>query len=42
MAEFCDPESFQIILAKSEELYEVYTLGELLPQGFGPGYLKSE
>ena len=42
MAEFCDPESFQIILAKSEELYEVYTMGELLPQGFGPGYLKSE
>lgn len=42
MAEFCDPESFQIILAKSEGLYEVYTLGELLPQGFGPGYLKSE
>lgn len=42
MAEFCDPESSQIILAKSEELYEVYTLGELLPQGFGPGYLKSE
>ncbi len=42
MAEFCDPEKFQIILAKSEEEYKIYTLGELFPQGFGPGYLKSE
>lgn len=40
MMEFCDPESFPIILAKSESCYELYTLGELLPLGFGPGNLK--
>lgn len=36
MMEFCRPEEFEIILAKSEEDYTVYTLKELLPQGFGP------
>lgn len=36
MVEFVDPEEFQIILAKSEEEYEIYTLAELLPLGFGP------
>lgn len=36
MMEFCRPESFQIILGKTEEDYEVYTLKELLPLGFGP------
>ena len=36
MMEFCEPESFQIIVGKSEEEYEVYTLSELLPKGFGP------
>lgn len=36
MAEFCDPESFWIILAKSREDYRVFTLKELLPMGFGP------
>lgn len=40
MMEFCDPETFCIILAVSEEQYEVFTLSELLPQGFGPGNLK--
>ena len=35
MMEFCNPETFQIILATSEEQYEVFTLKELLPLGFG-------
>ncbi len=34
MAEFCDPYSFQIIMAKSEEDYETIVLEELLPRGF--------
>ena len=36
MMEFCDPDTFQIILATSREQYEVSTLRELLPRGFGP------
>ena len=39
MMEFCSPESFQIILATDMEHYEIYTLKELLPMGFGPGNL---
>ena len=43
MAEFCDPETFQIILAKSPEYYKIYTLGRAFsPRDFGPGYLKNE
>lgn len=34
MAEFCDPEKFEIILAKSEEEYRLYKLKELLPLSF--------
>ena len=40
MMEFCDPETFQIILATDEEHYAEFTLKELLPLGFGPGNLK--
>lgn len=40
MMEFCDPDEFQIILAVDTEHYDVYTLRELFPQGFGPGNLK--
>ncbi len=40
LMEFCDPETFQIILADSMENWEIHTLGELLPRGFGPGNLK--
>lgn len=40
MMEFCDPPSFQIIVAKSTEEYCVKTLQELLPEGFGPDNLK--
>lgn len=39
MMEFCNPDEFLVILATSTEQYEVFTLGELLPQGFGPGNL---
>lgn len=39
MMEFCDPETFQIILATGREQYEIFTLKELLPQGFGPNNL---
>ena len=36
MMEFCNPETFQIILAVDKEHYDIYTLKELLPLGFGP------
>ncbi len=36
MMEFCDPKTFQIILAVDKERYEIYTLEELMPFGFGP------
>lgn len=39
MMEFCDPDIFQIILATGTEQYEIFTLRELMPQGFGPGNL---
>lgn len=39
MMEFCDPETFEIILAVSEETYEVFLLKDLIPKGFGPANL---
>ena len=39
MMEFCDPETFQIILAVSKEKYDIFTLKELFPLGFGPANL---
>ena len=42
MMEFCDLETFQIILAVSEEKYQVLTLKELMPLGFGPDNLKEK
>lgn len=39
MMEFCNPETFEIILAVSPEHYEIITLKELLPMGFGPANL---
>ena len=39
MREFCDPEKFKIILAKSEEDYLEYSLEQLLPLSFGPDHL---
>lgn len=40
MREFADPESFLIIVAKSVTEYKVYSLSQLLPEGFGPENLK--
>lgn len=34
MAEFCDPYTFQVLLAKSETEYVVYLLKDLFPLGF--------
>ena len=42
MMEFCDPDDFQVIVAKSEDDYRVMTLRELLPEGFGPDNLAAE
>lgn len=36
MMEFCDPETFRILLAQGPEDYQSFTLRELLPLGFGP------
>lgn len=41
MMEFCRPETFRIILAKGEDDYKVFRLADLMPEGFGPGNLKS-
>ena len=40
MREFCDPQSFEVILARNVEDYKVFTLEELLPMSFGPEDLK--
>ena len=40
MMEFCHPEKFLVILAKSVDDYWVYTLSDLLPMGFSPLNLK--
>ena len=39
MMEFCDPETFQIILAINKEQYDIFTLKEMFPLGFGPANL---
>ena len=39
MMEFCDPKTFEIIVAKSLSEYKVMTLEEMFPMGFGPGNL---
>lgn len=36
MMEFCIPDEFRILLGRSEEDYQVFTLAQLLPLGFGP------
>ncbi len=36
MREFCDSETFVIIVARSREDYKIFTLEELLPNSFGP------
>ncbi len=42
MMEFCEPESFKIILGKSPDEWEVYTLKELLPLGFSRANLVNQ
>lgn len=42
MMEFCDPETFRVILAKDEKYWQEYRLQELLPMGFGPDNLKKQ
>lgn len=39
MREFVDPAKFLVIVAKSEEEYQVFFLDELLPMSFGPEFL---
>lgn len=39
MAEFCKPDTFKIYLVKNESEHLPLTLRELLPYGFGKGYL---
>lgn len=39
MAEFCVPDEFLIILTDATGEYEIYTLAELLPVGFGKSLL---
>lgn len=40
MMEFCDPKTFQIVLANGKDAYVELTLKELFPYGFGPLDLK--
>lgn len=40
MCEFCNPDTFRIILASGETDYKVFTLRELMPLGFGPENLR--
>ena len=40
--DLCCPGDFEIVLARSQEDYEVHTLEELLPLGFGPENLKKQ
>lgn len=41
MMEFCDPETFEVILATDREHYQACRLKDLLPMGFGPGNLEA-
>ena len=42
MAEFCDPETFQVILANAEGELRTMALKELLPMSFTPDHLQRE
>lgn len=41
MDEFCDPDTFVIVMANGKDAYVEKTLGELFPYGFGLSKLKS-
>lgn len=36
LMEFCDPQSFRVIVGKTVDEYEEFLLDELLPHGFSP------
>ncbi|MCR4955291.1 MAG: cytidine deaminase [Lachnospiraceae bacterium] len=40
LMEFVNPKEFSVIMANSEEDYQIQTLLQLLPMGFGPDNLK--
>ena len=40
MREFGNPDEMMVIVAKSCEEYQTYTLNQLLPESFGPDHLK--
>ena len=42
MMEFCDPETFTIIMPNGKDKWVEMTLKELLPYGFGPANLKKD
>ena len=39
LREFCDPDTFLVLLGREDGRMRIYTLSELLPQGFGPSDL---
>lgn len=41
MAEFCDAETFKVILGKNGDEFKAFTLKEILPFGFSPRDLKN-
>ena len=42
MREFCDPETFQVVLGSSADEWQTYALKDILPLGFGPEDLGRE
>ena len=42
MREFCDPETFQVVLGSSANEWQTYALKDILPLGFGPEDLGRE
>ena len=34
--EFCDPEEFRVVVARSQSDFKIYSLAQLLPESFGP------
>lgn len=39
LREFCNPNEFKVILAKSEDEFKIFKLSDLLPESFGPEHL---
>lgn len=39
MMEFCNPDTFQVIVAQDIDTYQVHLLKDILPNGFGPANL---